>query len=205
MKKTLIVIGIGVIGAYSNSLIVKDDSVKIKVDNKDYSLEKDETLTLEDGATVCFEEGKGRIIINEEKQLNAKSENACLSLAIKEDFTLSKWLKEQVKSVAVLFSDSKEKVESGISRAETSAGKVKQQNYKIPDKEEEVVIYSESFGPLPITLTLLGDNDEVIQIITNEDSVKTLFRLPTDKIKKDYKLKVTNAFDETLLDVLVVE
>jgi len=71
--------------------------------------------------------------------------------------------------------------------------------------KENIFISIESleWGPLPIKLEIFDTNGIVKDTLKNEDDVMTSFILPVSLVQEGYKLKVTNAFEDTLVDVII--
>ena len=189
----------------ANMLVVKDGNVSITINSEEKNLTKDTNISLEEGSVICFKKGSGRIVINGEKQLNSDSNGSCEALAVSEEFNLTKWFNEKTKGVMAFFSDSKEEKGYGVGARDVKKETVKQETYTLTDGKKEIIIYSESYGPLPVTLTVKDANQTVVQTFVNEKSLKTFFRVSTDLLDVNYTVQVTNAFDEVLLDVLVVD
>jgi hypothetical protein len=91
------------------------------------------------------------------------------------------------------------------SRDTVKVDEVKQQSYTIPTDKKEILIYSESFGPLPVTLMLKDANGSVVGRFVNEESIKSMFRVAVDSVEHNYSLVITNVFEDVLLDVKLVE
>jgi len=203
MKKLVWCLMVLSIVANANKLVVKDANVTITINSEEKNLTKDTNISLEEGSIICFKEGRGRIIINGVKQLSIDSNGSCETLAVSEEFNLTKWLNEKTKSIVALFSDSKEEKGYGIGARDAKTLTTKYKTYSLADGKKEMVIYSEIFGPLPVTLTIKDTNKKVVQTFVNEESIKTFFRVPTDLLDVNYTVQVTNMFDDVLLDVLV--
>jgi len=203
MKKLVWCLMVLSIVVNANILVVKDANVTITINGKEKNLTKDTKISLEEGSVVCFRKGRGRIIINGVKQLSIDSNGSCETLAVSEEFNLTKWLNEKTKGVVALFSDSKEEKGYGVGVRDAKILITKHETYNLVDGKKEMVIYSENFGPLPVTLIIKDANKKVVQTFVNEESLKTFFRVPTDLLDVNYTVQLTNAFDEVLLDVLV--
>jgi len=194
-----------VVNANVNKLVVKDANVTITINSEEKNLTKDTNVSLEEGSVICFKEGRGRIIINGVKQLSIDSNGSCETLAVSEEFNLTKWLNEKTKGVVALFSDSKEEKGYGVGARTAKNLTIKHGTYNLADGKKEMVIYSENFGPPPVTLIIKDANKKVVQTFEKEESLKTFFRVPTDLLDVNYTVQVTNGFNDVLLDVLVEE
>jgi len=203
-KMILLLISFGLVWAMENSLTVRDANVTISINNEEKQLQKDENLTLDEGSIICFKEGKGRVIINRSEQLNAESNGSCVTLALSEDFNLTKWLKNQ--KLFAFFSDSIELTTDGVSnRGDTEKEELTQEIYELSSEKKEMVIYSESFGPLPVILTIKDSKDKVIQTFINKESIRTFFRVPVELVDVNYTIQITNRFNRLLLDLIIVD
>lgn len=64
--------------------------------------------------------------------------------------------------------------------------------------DKQVILTSNSFGPLPVTLKLVDKNGVETLTQTNEDNVTSKFEISTDKLESGAQLQVFNAFDESI-------
>jgi len=204
MKKTILCLTLGSFLATANSLTVKDADVNATINSESKVLKKGVTLELKEGSNICFKSGKGRMVINNIRQLSAKSEISCILLEVKKGFEFTKWVKNKTKTIGMLFVESNEEVKSGVSKGVDDSNS-SQRNYIIPTDKKEMLIYSDSFGPLPVTLSVKDTNGEVVQSFVNEESDKSMFRVGVESVDANYTLEVTNAFGNVLLDVRFVE
>lgn len=69
---------------------------------------------------------------------------------------------------------------------------------KVFRSDKQVILSSESFGPLPVTFKLVNKNGIKILEKTNEDNVTSKFEISVDKLETGTQLQVFNAFDETI-------
>lgn len=64
--------------------------------------------------------------------------------------------------------------------------------------DETIILKSNSFGPLPVTMKVVDDKGVNILQKTNEDNITSKFEIPVEKLQTDTKLQVFNAFDESI-------
>ena len=185
---------------FANSLIVKDANVTLLINGQEIELEKDHNLTLDTGTMVCFFKGNGKVIIDNIKQLDKNSPD-CYQIPVKDDFDIKAFLSSSKnKSVSRSMGSSSDSHEVVIHRgAEASDEILKPVQINISSSDKEVIIYDESFGPLPVTLSIKKSDGTMVKEVVNEDSIKTLFRVPTAYLENNSKIEVTNAFGDKLL------
>ena len=206
MKKSILFpLIFGVTSLFANSLVVRDANVTVIINAELKSLKKNQELQLEEGSTICFKGGEGKVIINQQRQLSADMNLSCISLVLKKEFDIVKWFKNQTQPIVMLFSDVKETTKSGMSReVDSTTGQVKQQSYTIPKDKKEMIIYMESLGMRPLTLYIKDSNGEEVRRLVS-DSSKSMFRVGVESVKDGYSLVVVDRMDDVLLDVLLVD
>lgn len=189
---------------FANNLIVKDANVTLLINGQKIELAKDQNLTLETGTMVCFFKGNGKVIINNIKQLDKNSPD-CYQIPVKDDFDIKVFLSSpKNKSVSTSLGASTDSSEVVIHRgAEAAEGIPKPALVTVYSSDKEVVIYDETFGPLPVTLSIKKSDGTRVKEVVNEDNLKTFFRVPTDYLENNSKIEVRNAFGDILLTQLV--
>ena len=180
---------------YANQLTVKDGDVTLLINGQEFNVPKDHNLTLEPGTMICFIEGKGTAVINNTVKLNSKNPE-CYQVSLENDTDIETLL-SSIGDEAVVATEQKKGPASSRS---IESSKVSKGVILLPPSKKEVVIYGESYGPLPVTLSVKKSDGTVIKEIVNEESTKTLFRVPTSYLDNDSKIEVTNAFGDTLVD-----
>jgi len=196
MKKQIIVFFIlGITFLFANHLIVKDGDVKLLINGQEFNVPKDRNLTLEPGTMICFIAGEGTAIINSNVKLNNKNPE-CYQVPVDENADMDTLL-ASISDEAVISTAQKK---SPASSRSIESSKVSKGVISLPPSKKEVVIYGASYGPLPVTLSIKKSDGTVIKKIVNEQSTKTLFRVPTSYLENDSKIEVTNAFGDTLVD-----
>ena len=188
---------------FANSLVVKEGDVTLLINGQTVEVQKDQNLTLEEGSMVCFLSGVGKVLINNSKQLDHETPD-CYQLPIKEDFDIDAFMSLSKNSVAIL---SKEEVSEsrgtkGISDSSDSSSELEE--LPLSQSNKEVIIYNESYGPLPVTLNIKKPDGTTVKELVNEENDKTFFRVPVSYLKNNSKIEITNAFGDTLLHKQIV-
>ena len=184
---------------FANSLMVKEGDVKLLINGQTVEVKKDQNLTLEEGSMVCFLSGDGKVIIGD-KQLDNKTRD-CYQLPIKENFDIDAFMSSSKNSIAVL---SKEEVSEsrGTKGIDDSSSEVEE--LALSESDKEVIIYNETYGPLPVTLNIKKPDGTTVKEVVNEENTKTFFRVPASYLENNSKIEITNAFGDTLLNKQVI-
>ena len=199
MKKLLILTTlISITFAYEAE--VKKADVTLIVNAKEVSHKVGDKFSLNGNDIVCFEEGKGRVVITAKdykKQLSRHSKG-CKKLPQTDK---KKKSSASLTSIAKMtFSKAKEETVSGVSRKSATQDEL---NATITlDDKKYIIIENSEWGPLPVVLTVFDKKEEVLKIENEEDLVSS-FVLKSNTLKVGYKVVVTNAFDEVLATVEV--
>lgn len=185
--------------AFNSELIVKKDSVVISVNGKNIELNINDKLELPHGSSVCFLDGDGRVVINNKKQLT-KNSKQCYTVPVPEGFKIEQYISNLADKAKVALITGELSVKDGVSTRSTLISTTAQGKYKIQPNQQEVVIFSDSYGPLPVTLNIINNHNKIIHTYKNEDSSSSLFVIPVELVENNYKIQVTNFFDDLLLD-----
>jgi len=185
---------------------VKKDSVKLQINQSIKTYKNGATIALNAGDIVCFMEGNGRVVlkgINYKKQLS-KHSRTCKQLPItKGDSSNYSYLAEVEKHVVTFFSDAKEKEVGGVSRKTITQDISTQRVITISQEKQFIAIKNSQWGPLPVRLEILNSSDDLVDTFQNEDDVITSFILLVNSLKEGYTIKVTNAFDDVLVNAKI--
>lgn len=187
---------------FANGLVVKNGDVVITLNNVEKSLKDKESLALDFGSTVCFKSGEGRVLINEKIQL--KKPNKCYLVPTPKEFDIKDYALKAKDLISVAMIDSTEKVKSGVSTKgvnDLDDGT----DIVLKSSAEDLVVYSDKFGPLPIIVNLKDENGNVLMSVENEQSDITLFKVAGNTIKTGYKVEVLNGFDEVLVSKKIIK
>jgi len=191
MKITIIVLTLSS-ALYSANLVVKDSNVTVSINETIKEFKAKDSYDFEDGSIICFKNGKGRVIVNESKQLSITSKG-CIETRVKEKSSFSNLLSNFKNSFIVSFSNSNESIVNGVS----SKGLKNEDGslvLNVKENQKNLVIYSESSGPLPITLNVKNENGKIIYTILNEEDENTLFVIEKEMAKDGYSIEIVNAF-----------
>lgn len=202
MNTKILIIGLILLSintVFAANLIVKDGDVTLLINSHRIQLEKDQNITLAAGAMVCFVQGNGKVIINNKKELDSKTPD-CYQIPLKEDFNIEKFLSSTENRVMVSSKYGSNETNTNRGSGTTLNSSETTEMISISASDKEVVIYDESYGPLPITLSIKKPDGTIMKEIINEDNPKTFFRIPTAYLENDSGIEVTNAFGDKLLD-----
>lgn len=180
---------------FANNLTVKGGDATVLINGQEFKIPKDHNLTVQPGTMICFIKGAGTVIIDKKVKLNSKNPE-CYQFPI-DNKTDAKKLLSSIGDEAVITTEPKKAPASsrGLESLTTEKGII-----SLPPSKKEVVIYSESYGPLPVTLNVKNPDGTVIKAIVNKENDQTLFRIPTSYLSNNTKIEVTNAFGDKLVD-----
>ena len=182
---------------------VKKADVNLLVNDQNVSYKAGDTFMLNAGDMVCFVKGDGRVIIkgkSYKKQLSKRSKS-CKHLP-NEDGKPTSYTKIVKNEVISIFGKSKEKSVDGVSRKAVETDTLTAP-IAFGKKAKYLAIENSTWGPLPVTLKVLDAKGNVVETMVNEEDVVTSFILPKSMIKEGYTIKVTNAFDEALVNSVI--
>lgn len=187
---------------FASHLTVKGGDTTLLINGQEFIVPEDHNLTLKPGTMVCFVEGSGKVTIDDKKELDRKTKE-CYQVPIGDNFDIKHFLsttedKSVVNTAAISPEDDEAVIHRGIATAGENSGL--QGTINITPSDKEVIIYDESYGPLPVTLNIMKPNGAIIKKIVNKENIKTFFRIPVSQLDYDSKIEVTNAFGDKLLD-----
>ncbi|MBN2825641.1 MAG: hypothetical protein JXQ76_09970 [Campylobacterales bacterium] len=168
---------------------------------------KDSTFTLKAGDLVCFVDGDGIVSIQAQgyKKRLSKRTKGCKLLPStnqksKDYITL---LGDKIVSK---FGKAKETSVLGVStRSAPPRRGMQDKKAIIITKEMRYLILSNNqWGPLPVRVIISDEQNNTILSESNEEEIETLFIFPAALLKNGYKVTITNAFDEALVDTHIV-
>ena len=182
------------------SLIVKDETVTVKIDEKEYNLTKNQKLVLYAGAKICVTNGNGIVVVANQVQLSAKLSEPCVTLAKKKEFNYKVLLKKYADKVAQVFEESKEQIKLAVTRKGGEPERAKGVMV-IKAFDEFLVIKNSTWSPLPVVLKVLDNKDKIFYLDINKDKDETLFIIPREVLKSEYKVLVSDGFGDLVVDV----
>ena len=193
--KIILFLMLSVTFLFASHLTVKDGDATVLINGQEFKVPEDHNLTVKPGTMICFVNGSGTVIIDDKIKLNRKNPE-CYQIPLSSETDVKMFL-SSIEDEAVI---STEQVEAPASSRGIETLRVSKGIISLPPSKKEVVIYSESYGPLPVTLSIKKADGTVLKKIVNEESTKTLFRIPTSYLNNGSKIEVTNAFGDKLVD-----
>lgn len=187
---------------FANSLLVKKGDVVILLNNVEKSLKKGNELALDYGTSVCFKNGKGRVVIN--KRIQLKKPGKCYLVPVPKGFDIKEYMAKAKDMISVAMIDSSETVRHGVSTKGTNDlddGK----DIILKKEDKDLIIYSEKFGPHPVIVNLKDSNGNLIMSLENEENDITFFKVASSSIKTGYRVEVIDGFEEVLIDKKIVK
>jgi len=192
------------IWGYGYDAEVKKADVTLLVNDAEVSHKAGEKFTLQAGDIVCFKEGKGRVVItgNAYKKQISRHTKGCKHLPgdLKEKTDFSQHMTHRV---VALFSKAKEERVTGVSRKAVETAETFNAPIALDSDAKYLAVENENWGPLPVTLEVLDESGKSVESMVNEEDVMTSFILPKGMLKEGYTIKVTNAFDELLVNSMI--
>lgn len=186
---------------FANSLVIKNGDVLISLNNVEKSLKDNQSLALDFGSTVCFKSGEGRVLINDKIQL--KKPNKCYLVPTPKEFDIKEFVSQKTEPILLTKIDSTEKVKSGVSTKGTND--LEDGKDIVLKGNEDLVIYSDMFGPLPVTVNLKDEKGNILMSVENEDSDITLFKVAGNTVKNGYRVEVLSGMEEVLINKKIVK
>jgi len=187
---------------FANSLVVKKADVTVLLNNVEKSLSKGYELALDYGTSVCFKNGKGRVVIN--KRIQLKKPGKCYLVPVPKGFDIKDYVTKAKEIVSVAMIDSSESVRHGVSTKGTNDlddGK----DIVLKKDDKDLIVYSEEFGPHPIFVNLKDAKGNILMSVENEENDITFFKVDSSSVKTGYRIEVLNGFEEVLIDKRIVK
>lgn len=200
MKKTLLMGMVGTSLLCAFNVEVKQAPVKLLINEENKEFKAGKKFSLNAGDIVCFIDGDGRVSITGEtykKQLSKRSKS-CRHLP-SEEGKPTEYAKVIKNSVVSMFAKSKETSVDGVSRKSVESDILTAPIY-IGTEAKYLAIENSTWGPLPVRLDIVDENGKTIETMINEEDVVTSFILPRSMLKEGYSIKVSNAFEEPLVN-----
>ena len=179
---------------FADQIHMEGGDATLLINGQEFNVPKDRNLTVNPGTMVCFVKGTGKAIINDKIELSSKKPG-CYQIPPDNNTSIDRLL-SSAKDDAVISVQKKISGETrGIESMATEKGQI-----ALPPSKKEVIIYSEQYGPLPVTLSVKNPDGKVVTSVVNENSDKTLFRVPAALLQNDSKIEISNAFGDKLVD-----
>lgn len=189
-------LGLLIPSLYATTLEVKKADVKASINTQEIVLKKGTTQKIEEGSTICYLEGKGKLLIPEYKR-QLKKAGRCFMVPLSES-TARSYANSLKNMATVAFWDSTESVRHGAG----TKGEVEFDNKDsilLAKDQKEVLIYGNSFGPLPVVVLLKDKNGQEVLSYENEESETTIVRINRKYIDDGMSLEIYNGFEELLV------
>lgn len=185
----------------ANSLIVKESDVMISLNNQTKNLKKDDKLILDNGSTICFKSGNGRVIINEDIQL--MKVGSCETIPVPKSFNWNDTF-SKVTTYVVTYLNPSEMVKDGVSTKGIN-DLDDEKDIILENTVDELILYSKDFGPHPITINLKNEKGEIIISVENKNNDITFFKVLSSTLKTGYLIEVLNGFGESILRKKIIK
>jgi len=180
---------------------VKKADVLASINTQEVLLKKGEVKNLQEGTTICYMDGKGKLTFKElKKQL--KKKGRCLMIPLDKSDSKS-YLEDMKHKFEVAYLDSSESVNHGTGTKGQATFK-EDGELLIKAKDSELVIYSEEFGPLPVSIILKDKDGNEVMEFENDESDVTFIRIAKDSLKTGMTLEVYNGFEEPLMQRKII-
>ena len=200
--RIVLLLAIGFQLVFANLLTVKEGAVEIEVQTQKFFLEKGEKMRVEKGKTICYISGKGRVVIDDTRQLSSKSDS-CFTVPVEKGFDIAMYVSALGSGINTLFFDATETTRNGVgAKGLSSNAKIKKIRLK---KEKELIVYGDSYGPLPVSIKVYDKNREEIKSYVNTEQSITLIRIPRSLLSVGHSVKVRNGFGQTLSYIMITE
>jgi hypothetical protein len=200
MKK--IVLGLCLtVSLFAVDIEVKKGDVLVSINAQEVKFKKGDKSALEEGTTICYKSGEGKVAIPElKKQL--KKPGRCLMIPISEGSATS-YIADMKNKATVAFWDSSESVRHGAgTKGQTEFDT--EGSFVVKSEEKELLIYGKEFGPLPVLVVLKDEAGSELMSFENEESETTLVRIGKQNLKTGMSLEIYNGLEELMLSKKVV-
>jgi hypothetical protein len=182
MRRVIILLAAAML-LFSATVEVKRSSVDVTLNSKEQTLNKDSSISLEPGDTICLKsDNKGKLVIDNKIQITKRSKNRCYSVPKEEGFTLAT-IEEKVK----IWSDPGESVSVGATR---SIEDNEVQLIFIPKNKDidNIAIFTNDYTPKA---------DHVFHVNSKKEykpDSNGLIYIPVNSIKQDDRIEVYYMF-----------
>ncbi len=182
-----------------NAEVVKDAiTIEINQENQNYKI--GDKFILKGGDLVCFISGDGKILIKRgkySKKISKRSKCKNLPIVKKED---KNYLALASSAISIKFGQAKEELVHGVNTRSVTTPQTDKRDITLSISTKYLILENKSWGPLPVSVQILDTTGQVMAEDVNEDEDLSSFVFPTSFIKTGYQVKVTNGFDEFMVD-----
>ena len=202
--RTLLLSVVTVTVLFGYTAEVKKAPVVLKINETTKTCEPQEILELHAGDIVCFLDGDGRVVITgkEYKTQLSKRSKSCKRIPVGKEITRD-YIAAVENSIVSVLATSSESESAGVSTKGAGVEEAVLTTLDVSANKSYIVVESKSWGPLPVQLDIVDSKGELVESMENEDEEFTSFIVRRELVKEGYGLRVSNAFDETLLNAKV--
>jgi hypothetical protein len=202
MKKTTLLLLMTVL-VHGYDAEIKKADVTLLVNDKSMTHKAGEKFTLQAGDIVCFDGGKGRVVITGpgyKKQIGRHTKG-CKHLPgdVKEQ---GKFPKQMAHKIVALFSKAEEEKVVGVSRKSADISVMKAPI--ILNQKDKYLVIENNRWTLPVTLIIKNPKDQTVGEMINEEDMTTSFVLPKKFLKNGYMVIVKDGLDDIVVDSKIV-
>jgi len=200
MKKVLL-LGLLISSVFSVEMKVKKADVMVSINTQEFKLKKGDVQNLEEGTTICFLSGKGKVVIPAlKKQL--KKPKRCLMIPIS-DSAVQSYASDIKGKLEVAFWDSSESVRGGKgTKGETTFES--EGSFVLTQDQNELIVFGKEFGPLPVIVLLKDKDGNEVMSFENEESETTIVRIGRKQLNTGMTVEVYDGFETLLLSKTVI-
>ncbi len=180
---------------------VKKADVLVNINTQEVLLKKGEVKNLQEGTTICYMDGKGKLTFKElKKQL--KKKGRCLMIPLNKSASKN-YLADMKHKFEIAYLDSSESISHGTGTKGQTIFK-KSGKLLVKAKDSELIIYSKEFGPLPVSIVLKNKNGKKLMHFENDESDITFIRIAKRFLKTGMVVEVYNGFEEQLMQRQII-
>lgn len=195
--KLFLILFICAASLFSNEIRVKKNDIVITIDNVKYNLKKGDLKKVSLGSIICFKEGKGRLIINNKKQLSKRTE-PCYQIPIgNKEKILDKYIDKTKNYISIAYIDSNEKIKRGVNT----------RGFKPYQKEKDLLLLKNSIEFVLISkeldlnskkVFLIDMREKEIIAFETENSGVDAIIINSSLIRSGYKIVIKDNIDNII-------
>jgi len=204
MKNSILLIPFIGMCLFAYNAEVKEDWITVEINGVNHTYSAGKKIDLNPGDLICFKGGDGRVVITGKdyrKQIS-KHGSSCRHLPNTNE-KANHYTENLVANIVDIFKKSEEDSVSGVSRKGVKTIK-STKPVIINKKSKYLLIESNQWGPLPVTVKIFDKNGKIVSSNVNGNDVFTSFVFPVSILKDGYRIRVTNAFDDMLVDAKII-
>lgn len=189
------------VSLFAVDMQVKKGDVVVSINTQEVNFKKGDVSTLDEGTTICYVSGEGKLAIPElKKQL--KKAGRCLMVPISEGSATS-YMADMKNKATVAFWDSSESVRHGAgTKGQTEFDA--EGSFIVKAEEKELLIYGKEFGPLPVLVLLKDESGNELMSVENNESETTIVHIGKKSLKTGMSVEIYNGFEELMLSKKIV-